>query len=284
MWRASRPGTARRRFVAVLVVSSPADGGTSGRRLSCGPRIESKTPCPPDQDPAARPAGAGWPAGQRHRLRRAHAAAADGSITDPRPPCRLRPPAAAAAPGGARRHAAGLPQLPRPARRAAAWCWAHGSSADSRSRHLLARALAQAGLATYALDMRGPGGSGSKGHIGHVGQLDEDLEDFVRTLEPVRPRTLTGFSAGAASRCASAAASGRRCSTATCCWRPAEPGRAHLPARQRRLGQRRRAAHRRSEPAERHRVHALDGLTVRRFALNEQAQAMLTPPTRTRWR
>ncbi len=72
----------------------------------------------------------------------------------------------------------------------------HGSSADSRSMHVLARALADAGFAVYALDMRGHGTSGTKGQIDRIGQLDDDLEDFVRALQPTRPLTLAGFSAG----------------------------------------------------------------------------------------
>jgi len=155
---------------------------------------------------------------------------------------------------------------------------AHGSSADSRSRHLLAQALAQAGLATYALDMRSHGGSGSKGHIGHVGQLDEDLEDFVRTLEPVRPRTLTGFSAGGGFALRIGGSERQAMfdrylllapllSQDAPTYRPDSGGWVSVGVPRivglsllNAIG-----------------VHALDGLTVRRFALNEQAQAMLTP-------
>jgi alpha-beta hydrolase superfamily lysophospholipase len=72
----------------------------------------------------------------------------------------------------------------------------HGSSADSRSLHLLASALAEAGFAAHALDMRGHGGSGTKGQIAYIGQLDDDVEDFLRALQPQRPLTLAGFSAG----------------------------------------------------------------------------------------
>jgi len=72
----------------------------------------------------------------------------------------------------------------------------HGSSASSQSMHVLAKALSDAGYATYALDMRGHGASGTKGQIDHVGQLEDDVEDFMRVLQPVRPATLIGFSAG----------------------------------------------------------------------------------------
>lgn len=72
----------------------------------------------------------------------------------------------------------------------------HGSSANSQSMHPLAQSLAQAGFTVYALDVRGHGESGPRGDIGHVGQLDEDLQDFVHALQPAKPRTLAGFSAG----------------------------------------------------------------------------------------
>ena len=72
----------------------------------------------------------------------------------------------------------------------------HGSSASSVSMHVLAKALAEAGVAAYALDVRGHGASGRKGQIAHVGQLDDDLEDFMRRVQPGRPATLAGFSAG----------------------------------------------------------------------------------------
>lgn len=72
----------------------------------------------------------------------------------------------------------------------------HGSSASSASMHVLARALADSGLAAYALDIRGHGESGTKGRIDHVGQLDDDLQDFMRSVQPARPATLAGLSAG----------------------------------------------------------------------------------------
>ncbi|MGL6112274.1 MAG: alpha/beta hydrolase [Rubrivivax sp.] len=72
----------------------------------------------------------------------------------------------------------------------------HGSSASGVSLHALARALAESGQAAYALDMRGHGDSGTRGQIDRIGQLDDDLEDFMRSLQPLRPATLAGFSAG----------------------------------------------------------------------------------------
>jgi alpha-beta hydrolase superfamily lysophospholipase len=126
--------------------------------------------------------------------------------------------------------------------------------------------------------MRGHGGSGARGRIDHVGQLDEDLEDFVRTLEPVRPRTLAGFSAGGgfALRIAGSERQalfdrylllapflGQDAPT----YRPDSGGWVSVGVPRivglsvlNALG-----------------IHALDGLAVMRFALSEQAQAMLTP-------
>lgn len=73
----------------------------------------------------------------------------------------------------------------------------HGSSGNSTSMHLLAQGLARAGLSVYALDIRGHGDSGSKGKIAYIGQLEDDLEDFVKMVNPKSPRTLVGFSSGA---------------------------------------------------------------------------------------
>ncbi len=72
----------------------------------------------------------------------------------------------------------------------------HGSSASSNSLHPLARGLAQAGYAVYALDMRGHGESGPKGQITYIGQLEDDVEDFLEAVQPAGPRTLVGFSSG----------------------------------------------------------------------------------------
>ena len=52
---------------------------------------------------------------------------------------------------------------------------AHGSSASSQAMHALAKALAENGIAAYALDMRGHGQSGTRGDIAYTGQLDDDL-------------------------------------------------------------------------------------------------------------
>ena len=83
----------------------------------------------------------------------------------------------------------------------------HGSSASSSSLHLLAKGLAAAGFAAYALDVRGHGDSGPRGRVAYVGQLEDDLEDFMGAVRPGRPCTLAGFSSGGgfALRCAGGA-------------------------------------------------------------------------------
>jgi non-heme chloroperoxidase len=72
----------------------------------------------------------------------------------------------------------------------------HGSSATSSSMHPMAKELSAAGFTTYALDVRGHGGSGDKGQIGYIGQLEDDLTDFIRAVSPPAPVTLVGFSSG----------------------------------------------------------------------------------------
>jgi alpha-beta hydrolase superfamily lysophospholipase len=72
----------------------------------------------------------------------------------------------------------------------------HGSSGSGTSMHVLAKALAAAGYAAYALDIRGHGASGSKGQIAYIGQLEDDLADFMHAVNVARPATLAGFSSG----------------------------------------------------------------------------------------
>ncbi|MFM9270074.1 alpha/beta hydrolase [Halomonas elongata] len=72
----------------------------------------------------------------------------------------------------------------------------HGSAGNSTTLHSLAKAHAEAGFMTYALDVRGHGASGTKGDIDYIGQLEDDLEDFLAAIDPVRPSTLVGFSSG----------------------------------------------------------------------------------------
>jgi pimeloyl-ACP methyl ester carboxylesterase len=76
----------------------------------------------------------------------------------------------------------------------------HGSSGSSGNTiHALSWALAQRGVESYALDIRGHGVSGTRGDIGYVGQLEDDLADFVAEVHktnPSAPLTLIGHSAG----------------------------------------------------------------------------------------
>jgi alpha-beta hydrolase superfamily lysophospholipase len=72
----------------------------------------------------------------------------------------------------------------------------HGSSSRSDRIHPLAKGFAQAGYAAYALDIRGHGESGEKGQIAYVGQLEDDMEDFLKAVQPAGKKSLVGFSAG----------------------------------------------------------------------------------------
>lgn len=72
----------------------------------------------------------------------------------------------------------------------------HGSSARAQSLHVLATALANAGLHVAALDMRGHGDSGPRGHAAYTGQLEDDVQDFMRAVPHPGPSTLAGFSSG----------------------------------------------------------------------------------------
>jgi alpha-beta hydrolase superfamily lysophospholipase len=77
----------------------------------------------------------------------------------------------------------------------------HGSSGSSATvNHALTHAMSARGVETWALDIRGHGGSGTRGDIAYVGQLEDDLIDFVahvRKTAPDLPLTLVGHSAGA---------------------------------------------------------------------------------------
>jgi len=72
----------------------------------------------------------------------------------------------------------------------------HGSSATSSSMHPMAKALSAAGYPAYALDIRGHGASDRKGQIAYIGQLEDDLADFMHAVSPPQPVTLAGFSSG----------------------------------------------------------------------------------------
>jgi alpha-beta hydrolase superfamily lysophospholipase len=72
----------------------------------------------------------------------------------------------------------------------------HGSAARSNNMHVMARAFAQAGYWTCALDMRGRGNSGPRGHIDYIGELENDIEDFMSSVKHPGKTTLAGFSSG----------------------------------------------------------------------------------------
>jgi alpha-beta hydrolase superfamily lysophospholipase len=72
----------------------------------------------------------------------------------------------------------------------------HGSSATSSSMHPMAKAFSAAGYPTFTLDIRGHGASGRKGQIAYIGQLEDDLADFMQAVSPPQPVTLAGFSSG----------------------------------------------------------------------------------------
>jgi pimeloyl-ACP methyl ester carboxylesterase len=76
----------------------------------------------------------------------------------------------------------------------------HGSSGSSRGAiHALSAALAERGVQTFSVDIRGHGSSGTRGDIRYVGQLEDDLADLVgeiRKNNPAAPLTLIGHSSG----------------------------------------------------------------------------------------
>jgi alpha-beta hydrolase superfamily lysophospholipase len=94
---------------------------------------------------------------------------------------------------GYRHYPARQPAVPRMA------VLIHGSSGSSIAVHALARALAAAGVETFAPDIRGHGVSGTRGDIGYLGQLEDDIADFASEIRKIRsdvPLTLLGHSAG----------------------------------------------------------------------------------------
>ena len=76
---------------------------------------------------------------------------------------------------------------------------AHGSSASSDEMHMIAKALAAAGIVAVAIDARGHGASGTRGDIGYIGELDDDMADLVAHLGKDYPNAhlmMIGHSSG----------------------------------------------------------------------------------------
>ena len=75
----------------------------------------------------------------------------------------------------------------------------HGATDSSAGMHVVAKALAQAGVASYVPDVRGHGANQPHGDLSYSGQLDDDLIDFMQQMRPKYPQAqwaLVGFSAG----------------------------------------------------------------------------------------
>ena len=75
----------------------------------------------------------------------------------------------------------------------------HGASASGVAMHPLAKELAAAGIAVFALDLRGHGENQPHGDLSYAGQFDDDIADFVRFAKlqlPGAEWSLVGFSAG----------------------------------------------------------------------------------------
>src|SRR4051795_126699 len=76
----------------------------------------------------------------------------------------------------------------------------HGSSGSSRGTiHALSSALAERGVQTFAVDIRGHGSSGTRGDLRYLGQLEDDLADLVGEIRKTHPAallTLIGHSSG----------------------------------------------------------------------------------------
>lgn len=154
----------------------------------------------------------------------------------------------------------------------------HGSSATSSSMHVMAKGFAAAGYTTYALDIRGHGGSGVKGHINYMGQLEDDLEDFVRAVKPAQPSTLIGFSSGGGFALRFAGSSRQKLFANYLLLSPyispyaatSRPGSGGWVS----VGVPRIIA---ISILDRFRVHAFDDLPVIRFAVTKENRGLLTP-------
>src|SRR5215831_7863206 len=60
----------------------------------------------------------------------------------------------------------------------------HGASDSSAGMHVVAKALAAAGVICYVPDLRGHGANQPHGDIRYSGQLDDDFIDFMQQIRP----------------------------------------------------------------------------------------------------
>jgi pimeloyl-ACP methyl ester carboxylesterase len=131
-------------------------------------------------------------------------------------PVRPPPPLVSIHEGAMRIDAAGAPDLSRFQARDGTWLayrlypaangardrvaiLAHGSSASSIEMHVVAAALAHAGVTAVAVDIRGHGASGTRGDIAYRGELDDYLADLMGDLRKTYPAarfSLIGHSSG----------------------------------------------------------------------------------------
>ena len=75
----------------------------------------------------------------------------------------------------------------------------HGSSAHGRSLHSLGAGLAERGITSYTIDIRGHGATGRRGDVDYIGQPSDDIADmlaFIASEHPELPVSLVGFSSG----------------------------------------------------------------------------------------
>jgi len=75
----------------------------------------------------------------------------------------------------------------------------HGSAGSSTGLNAVSKALADAGVAVAAPDIRGHGFSGNRGDIGYIGQLEDDLGDLLSELRKRfdgKRFVLVGYSSG----------------------------------------------------------------------------------------
>jgi pimeloyl-ACP methyl ester carboxylesterase len=76
---------------------------------------------------------------------------------------------------------------------------AHGSSGSSSQMNMIGKALADSGITSVAIDVRGHGASGTRGDISYLGQLEDDLSDLLDELHKIHPTEkvmLIGHSSG----------------------------------------------------------------------------------------